>query len=61
MYYKVIKAYDVEELEKKVNMNINAGFVPQGGIAAVIHQKTGFGPTVEYIQAMTSPYFKIEE
>lgn len=38
--YKIVYAKDYIELAKKVNANLEAGFVCQGGVAITISNKT---------------------
>ena len=48
MNYVILDAYEINDLQKKVNSYIKKGYKPLGGVATVNH-KDGF---VEYIQGM---------
>ena len=48
MKYVILDAYEINDLQKKVNSYITEGYKPVGGVATTNH-KDGF---VEYIQGM---------
>ena len=54
MTYKIVLGQNADELEKKVNNYINAGFVLVGGVSVGISGETEFTVgTLVFCQAMT--------
>lgn len=49
--YIVLKAWDLNELEKKVNEMIDSGFVPQGGVG-VTSKSTEYVDSTYFFQAV---------
>lgn len=58
-YIRYLTHYDLDELQKKVNQNLAAGFKLYGSLIAVVY--TDADGTIRYIQAVISEDVKMDD